>query len=305
MLSRYADVVAALGDSRLSGGGDAGPRGTHVAMREAARRAFSADRLAAWKQEIESSARACATSLSGSEFDLVGNFAAPWGLSVAMLATAAPSSQAEQLAMLARKVFLSAAHATDAEVSPAGQEASAELARIFATHAEAAPIHVQAFVALSQTLPCFLAAAWHALLEHPDELARLRADRSLMPSAVEELLRFAGPSRAVFRRATSGVNVGGAQIDAGDRVVLLLSAANRDPDRFDDPDRLNLDRDATGHLAFGRGTHFCAGAPLIRTALTAATSVLLDTSLCNGHVAHVEWIDGYAIRGPVAILMER
>jgi cytochrome P450 len=99
----------------------------------------------------------------------------------------------------------------------------------------------------------------------------------------------------------SDVQIGGVQVAARERAVLLLAAANRDPTRFPDPEKLDLGRDATGHLAFGRGAHYCAGAQLIRAAVTAATSALVDLTAGVESIGEVEWIDGFAIRGPTAL----
>lgn len=103
-----------------------------------------------------------------------------------------------------------------------------------------------------------------ALLRHPDELGRLRADPNLIGAAVEELLRYDSPVQARVRVARHDVELGGRRIAAGDRVMALLGAANRDPDRFLDPDRLDLSRPDNRHLSFGYGIHFCTGAALAR-----------------------------------------
>jgi hypothetical protein len=101
-----------------------------------------------------------------------------------------------------------------------------------------------------------------ALLTHPEEAARLRQDPSLLPAAVEELLRFTSPvNHANDRFTTRDVPVGGVVIPAGEWVLPALSSANRDPARFPGPDRLDLGRDASGHVAFGHGVHHCLGAP--------------------------------------------
>jgi hypothetical protein len=160
---------------------------------------------------------------------------------------------------------------------------------------------VQAFVALSRTLPCALAGAWLELLKQPDDAARLRSEPSLMSRAVEELLRLAGPSRAVFRRALHEVEIGGARIPAGEHVVLMLSAANRDPAKFADPERFDLHRDASSHVAFGRGAHSCSGASLIRTAMAIATRALLDDTTDAELAGDVTWIGGFAINGPASL----
>lgn len=104
-----------------------------------------------------------------------------------------------------------------------------------------------------------------ALLSHPDQLAALRADPSLVPSAVEEFLRYDGPvEHATFRYTTEPVEVGGTTIPEGQMVLVVLAAADRDPARFAEPGTLDVRRGESAHLAFGHGIHFCLGAPLAR-----------------------------------------
>lgn len=115
-----------------------------------------------------------------------------------------------------------------------------------------------------------------ALLTHPEELARLRADPSLLPAAVEELLRFTNPlNHATDRFTTQDMTVGDVAIPAGEWVFLAISSANRDPGQFPGPDRLDLSRDTSGHLAFGHGIHYCLGASLARVEAEVALGALL------------------------------
>jgi cytochrome P450 len=115
-----------------------------------------------------------------------------------------------------------------------------------------------------------------ALLTHPEELARLRADPSLLPAAVEELLRFTNPlNHATDRFTTQDMTVADVVIPAGEWVFMAISSANRDPGRFPDPDRLDLRRDTSGHLAFGHGIHYCLGASLARLEAEVALGALL------------------------------
>jgi hypothetical protein len=114
-----------------------------------------------------------------------------------------------------------------------------------------------------------------ALLRDPEALDRLRPDASLAPSAVEELLRFDSPAQLVSRTATAGFELRGRQVKAGDAVVAAVGAANRDPEVFAAPDRLDLGRSPNPHLAFGLGTHACPGAQLTRIEARAAIPALL------------------------------
>jgi cytochrome P450 len=116
-----------------------------------------------------------------------------------------------------------------------------------------------------------------ALLQHPDQRERLRAEPDLLPAAVEELLRFDGPTSTVtFRFTTGPVAFGGVEIPAEHPVVISPLAANRDPARFADPDELRLDRDTAGSIAFGHGVHHCLGAALARAEACAVLPALAE-----------------------------
>jgi cytochrome P450 len=114
-----------------------------------------------------------------------------------------------------------------------------------------------------------------ALLRHPDQLAALRADRSLVPSAVEELIRYDSPLQLFERTAVEDTAVGEVTVAAGTKIAALLGAANRDPAVFADPDRFDVTRAPNPHLGFGAGIHFCVGAPLARVELQSSLATLL------------------------------
>ncbi|MET0487194.1 MAG: cytochrome P450 [Candidatus Rokuibacteriota bacterium] len=114
-----------------------------------------------------------------------------------------------------------------------------------------------------------------ALLRHPDELERLRREPALIGSAIEELLRYESPSQHTARLAPEDTVLGGQQIRRRQAVIAVMAAGNRDPERFPDPDRLDLARPDNRHLAFGWAAHFCFGAPLARLEGQIAVSTLL------------------------------
>jgi cytochrome P450 len=115
-----------------------------------------------------------------------------------------------------------------------------------------------------------------ALLEDPDQLARLRDDPGLLSTAVEEFMRFDSPLQLFERTATTDVQVGGVTVREGQKVAALLGAANRDPAVFPDPDRFDVGRTDNPHITFGAGVHFCIGAPLARVELQASFGALLE-----------------------------
>ena len=115
-----------------------------------------------------------------------------------------------------------------------------------------------------------------ALLRNPDQLQRLREDPTLVPAAVEELLRYDSPVQASFRRVLADCEVNGFPLRKSDNIVVLLGAANRDPDVFENPDTLDIARGQRSHLSFGRGIHHCLGAPLARLEGRIVLEMLLD-----------------------------
>jgi cytochrome P450 len=130
-------------------------------------------------------------------------------------------------------------------------------------------------VAGHETTVGLIGNAVRALLANPDQLALVRADPSLLRGAIEEALRFEGPvERALNRWAAADVDLGGKAIRRGELVIAILGAADRDPARFPEPDRFDVRREGTKHLAFGRGSHFCLGAPLARLEAEIALETL-------------------------------
>ena len=113
-------------------------------------------------------------------------------------------------------------------------------------------------------------------LEHPDQLTRLRQEPHLLPSAIEEVLRYRSPVQAVFRAPRREVTLHGQTIPAGKLMMTVIGSANRDPLKFQDADRFDITRDPNPHIAFGHGLHFCIGAPLSRLEARIALSTFLE-----------------------------
>lgn len=147
---------------------------------------------------------------------------------------------------------------------------------------------------------------FYALFRNPDQLDRLRTDPSLLPTAVEELLRYDTPLQMFERYVLAdGVEIAGQPIPRGDEVALLFGSANRDPARFVQPDTLDVGRRDNPHLSFGAGIHFCLGAPLARVELSAVFGTLLARAPGLRLAAQPVWKPGYIIRGLRALMVER
>src|SRR5919201_4697722 len=131
-------------------------------------------------------------------------------------------------------------------------------------------------VAGNETTTNLIGNALLALIRHPDQLQLLRQNPSLMTSAVEELLRYDSPVQVDGRTALEAVEIGGRHIQKGQGIVALIGAANRDPEVFRDPERLDITRREASSLAFGRGIHHCLGAPLARLEARIAFETLLE-----------------------------
>lgn len=138
---------------------------------------------------------------------------------------------------------------------------------------------------------------WWSLLRHPDALARLRADPSLLPTAIEELLRFDTPLSLFERWVLEPIEVEGVSIPRGGEVALLFGSANRDPAAFHRPDELDLTRDPNPYLSFGAGIHYCLGAPLAKLELEIAFGTLLRRMPRLELAESPRWKPTFVLRG--------
>jgi cytochrome P450 len=144
-----------------------------------------------------------------------------------------------------------------------------------------------------------------ALLRNPGELARLRSDPALLPGAVEELLRYDSPVQMTGRSARTERVVGGTTIEAGQQVVVLIGSANHDPERFADPDRLDVCRGDDEHLSFGGGSHYCLGASLARLeGQIAIGAIVSELPKLRVATAEPEWRETLTLRGLKSLPVE-
>jgi cytochrome P450 len=152
-------------------------------------------------------------------------------------------------------------------------------------------------VAGNETLRNGLPGACIALIEHPDAQQRLRADPALLPSAVEEMLRWWTPVMTFRRTAATDCEIGGQPIRAGDKVVVSFTSANRDEAVFAEPDRFDIGRQPNPHLVFGHGPHFCLGAHLARVQVRALFEEVLARTSSLAYAGWPSWLRSNFQRG--------
>jgi cytochrome P450 len=145
---------------------------------------------------------------------------------------------------------------------------------------------------------------WWALFRNPDQLALLRGDHSLIPRAVEELMRYDTPLQMFERWVLEEFDLHGQTVPRGAELGLLFGSANHDPTEFEHPDQLDITRSHNPHLSFGAGIHFCLGAPLARVELETSFGTLLRRLPGLELVEEPEWKPAYIIRGLMQLLVK-
>ena len=175
----------------------------------------------------------------------------------------------------------------------------AEEERDMLSSKEILALAVLLLLAGNETTTNLIGNAVLTLLTHPEELSKVRADRSLVPALVEEVLRYNSPVQVIFRRTAQEVELEGGKIPAGQNVFLLLGSANRDERQFPEPDRFDIARNPQDHVAFGYGIHYCLGAPLARLeGRNALEALLFDCPPFSCATERVEQIASMIVRGP-------
>ncbi|MGW3209445.1 cytochrome P450 [Streptomyces sp. NPDC001135] len=145
---------------------------------------------------------------------------------------------------------------------------------------------------------------WWALFRHPGQLAALRADHSLVPSAVEELMRYDTPLQLFERWVLDDIEIDGTTLPRGAEIAMLFGSANHDPAVFPDPDRLDLTRGDNPHISFSAGIHYCIGAPLARIELAASMTALLQQAPTLSLAAEPVRKPNFVIRGLEGLRVE-
>ncbi len=269
-------------------------------MRWETMEALSPNQLRAWRERIIPEAVALVNTFPSEEpVDLMDSYARPLCLSLAAMVTGISRDAAEGLCEMARRVSANAAEPYDPAVRVIAKAANAELRGCFHSGPEA--LRDSGFVALSQTLPCLLGNAWFALLQYPQEWSLLHQQPDLTEQAVDELLRYAGLARTLFRTATADLDLNGSSIRKGERVILRIIAANRDPERFSEPHRVDVTRRDGGHFTLGAGPHACVAAGLIRMVAATITHPLVQRFASANLALPIHWQGGSGFRSPSSL----
>jgi cytochrome P450 len=322
VVSRYADVLAALNDPRLSNDPHRTPEfdavlrgdflsrsmiGTdppeHTRLRRLVSRAFTARRIEALRPRVAQITDDLLDRMAPrGRADLIAEFALPLPITVIGELLGVPAAdrdrfrawsdeildepldlRRDQERMIAARRRMHG-YLTDLVAAKRSQRGDDLLSGLIEASDEGERLDQQELLAMTfllllagyVTTVNLIGNGTLALLRAPEELERLRADPSLVPGAVEEFLRFDGPvNPGLTRYATEDLEIAGARIARGEIVLLATAAADRDPARFPDPDRLDVGAPDRGHLAFGHGIHYCLGAPLARLEAQVAFPALL------------------------------
>ncbi|MFM7531002.1 MAG: cytochrome P450 [Rubrivivax sp.] len=310
----------------------------HTRLRRLVGRVFHARSMQAMRPQVEAIAQWLLEGLQGREhIDLIADYAGPLPCLVIMALLGVPREDLAEVKRMSDEMALFIGSSrTSPEKYDTAEAATREMAAFFQRLIEARrarPLadllselaHLQdetgdrlgddelvgtcimLLFAGHETTTNHIANGLHALMRFPGEAARLRADTSLAARAVEELLRFDGPSGAQVRVVSQAHTLHGKPLEEGQRVFIMLNAANRDPRAYPDPDRLDLQRDGLPHLTFGFGIHICLGFPLARTEGQVAIPALLARYRSLEPVGGApEWINSLVFRGmkslPVRVL---
>jgi cytochrome P450 len=313
----------------------------HALLRAIVNRGFTPRQIAAWEARAREIVADCLASRRAGDFDVVRDLAVPLPVTLIAEMLGVEPERHRDFKRWSDTVIDNATGAGRADpFGPAVLDAFAEMATYVVRIARArrarpaddlisllvsvgggeglSPLELVQFVTLllvagNETTTNLIGNACAALLDHPDQLARVGDDPSLVPALVEEAVRFDSPIQLVFREALADAEIAGVRIPAGSIVVPLIGSANRDERRFPDPDRFDVARNPRGgargsaggaqgsaaHLGFGFGKHFCLGASLARLEAKVALEALVPELLLRRRIEpRVPRIDSFLVRGP-------
>lgn len=300
----------------------------HTRLRRLTSRVFHNKSMQAMRPQVESIAHWLLERIGDrEEFDFVGEFAGPLPCLVIMAMLGVDREDLEKVKRMSDEMALFIGSSrTSAEKYDTAEAATREMAEFFRRHIarrRAAPTSdllselvflqdgddrlsedelvatcILLLFAGHETTTNHIANGLLSLTQFPGQMAKLRSDPGIASAAVEELLRFEGPSGAQVRIVKEPHDLRGKRLREGDRVFMMLNAANRDPAAYPDPDRLDLDRDGVPHLTFGFGQHICLGFPLARLeGQIAFPAILARFSDIRATGPAPEWINSLVFRG--------
>jgi cytochrome P450 len=299
----------------------------HSLLRAIVNRGFTPRQITEWEKRAREIVAACMANLHSGAFDVVRDLAIPLPVTMIAEMLGIEPERRHDFKRWSDVVIDNATGAGRANpFSPAILDAFAEMTTYVVRIARErkkqpaddlisqlvsindgeglSPIELVQFVTLllvagNETTTNLIGNATAALLAHPEQLARVAADPGLVPSLIEETLRYDAPIQLIFREALTDVEIAGVRIPAGATVVPLLGSANRDERRFPSPDVYDVGRNPQGHVGFGFGKHFCLGASLARLEAQVALEALAPELLRMRHgEARVSRVDSFLVRGP-------
>lgn len=303
----------------------------HTRLRRLTGKVFSTRAMQAMRPKVEQISEHLLQSLEGREhFDMVADYAGPLPCLVIMAMLGVPSDTLAEVKRMSDEIALFIGSArTSPDKYDTAEAATREMAAFFAgliaerrrqprddalselvqvrdgddafTDDELVATCILMLFAGHETTTNHIANGMLSLMRFPREMQRLRSDPGLAAAAVEELLRFDGPSGAQVRIVRQAQQLHGKTLEPGQRVFMMLNAANRDPLAYPDPDQLDLTRDGVPHLSFGFGAHICLGFPLARTEGAVALPALLRHFTHIEPAAEPEWINSLVFRGMKAL----
>ena len=314
VLSRFEDVRAAFKDAETfsSKAMAEGPKSAialplltddpprHTKLRALVNRAFTTRALKDMEAGVESLARQMVNDLDASaEIDISKQLTIPLPIAIIARLMGIPQERAEDFKRWSDAVTMTAdmteedrmndimelfaffqAMIPERRAEPGEDLVSrlvtAEVDGDYLSDEDIIGFSILLLIAGNETTTNLLSNLLYHMADHPDDWAALRADRSLIDGAIEEILRYDAPVQYVDRKATRDVEIHGQPIKAGDRVTLLMGSANRDEREYENADVFRMDRERSSHHTFGHGIHFCIGAPLGRMEARFALEALLD-----------------------------